>query len=373
MKSCGTMLGAAAAIFAAAFALPALHAQQPTQPPVVVIEEGTGNWCGYCPDGTRRLESIKEEHGKSVILIAYHGGSTSEPMRTTEGQAILGKLGLKGYPNAALNRVLFDGQDQIMISRSMWAAYTADLLMERETAPIRIDMTRLLYTEDGMVSGTVRFTAMERIPIEAGSSFAFNVITTEDSVLSDQTEYTSSGTVKHPVWQNMHVARGIYPNADGSPVTFPGNGTEIKPGDVVTADFSFPARVKRPELSHLVLMLHTKNGNALGRIIHAQEFELNMPASSVEGSAPAALSIANVFPNPAAGAATVMYNTASAGRVSVELYSALGERVAVAQDTYREAGSHVTALDVAGLPSGRYTVRLTSAGSTVARTISVVR
>ncbi len=50
-------------------------------PKKVVIEEGTGTWCGWCTRGIVALETLQENYPDDQISIAVHGGSSSEPMR----------------------------------------------------------------------------------------------------------------------------------------------------------------------------------------------------------------------------------------------------------------------------------------------------
>ena len=66
----------------------------------------------------------------------------------------------------------------------------------------------------------------------------------------------------------------------------------------------------------------------------------------------------SVWPNPAAGAATVsLALPESAEQVRLVLYDALGREVAVLHDGPLAAGAHEVSLDAAGLAPGAYVVR----------------
>ncbi|MDP4221547.1 MAG: hypothetical protein Q8896_14010, partial [Bacteroidota bacterium] len=52
-----------------------LPASIQTQPTVAVLEEGTGDWCGYCPQGAEIADNIKQTYGDNFIALEYHGGS----------------------------------------------------------------------------------------------------------------------------------------------------------------------------------------------------------------------------------------------------------------------------------------------------------
>lgn len=77
-------------------------------------------------------------------------------------------------------------------------------------------------------------------------------------------------------------------------------------------------------------------------------------------AAPRVVEMAPVFPNPSRGAVNVRFGLPASGRVTVALYSVLGERVATLADGEREAGWHLVRLDDARLPAGIYFVRLQS-------------
>jgi hypothetical protein len=80
----------------------------------------------------------------------------------------------------------------------------------------------------------------------------------------------------------------------------------------------------------------------------------------------AALTAPVAAPNPAAGATTLRFALPEAGEAEVALYDALGRRVAVLADGWREAGTHEIAFETGGLAPGVYLVRLVSGGQVAA-------
>lgn len=75
-----------------------------------------------------------------------------------------------------------------------------------------------------------------------------------------------------------------------------------------------------------------------------------------------AVFIEGVYPNPAAGVVRIRYLAARTSRVRIELYDALGRRVATVTDQETAPGSHASELNVTPLPSGVYLLRLDAAG-----------
>lgn len=69
-------------------------------PKKIVVEEGTGTWCGWCPRGIVGLEKMHEKYPESFIGIAVHNG---DPMTVTSYSNSLGAY-FSGYPNSITNR-----------------------------------------------------------------------------------------------------------------------------------------------------------------------------------------------------------------------------------------------------------------------------
>ena len=69
----------------------------------VVVEEGTGTWCGYCPIGIVGMEYMKEKYTDgSFIPVALH---YNDPMESATYKEVAEKY-FESYPNALVNREL---------------------------------------------------------------------------------------------------------------------------------------------------------------------------------------------------------------------------------------------------------------------------
>ncbi len=369
---------AAGAVAAIALAAPYnLQAQVQPQPSTVLIEEGTGNWCGYCPGGARTLAQLRANLGERAIVIAYHGGRSNEPMRTDAGQAIIDRLGIEGYPQAAIGRRMFEGKSAPMLNTAEWEPYAADVLDESSTAPLRIDVTDLSVT-GGVVRGTARVTVVSPIVLGSGLSLALNVVTTEDSVENTQVEYTDNGTVVHQSWQNMHVARAIFPNYLGQALTLGSNtpaGTMLQVGESASVPFSFDGNVEMVERGNLVVIVHARTASALAPVFHAVEVPLVSKQSGVAIHRVAAngASISLVRPNPASADASITYTLPATAHVAITMYSMLGEHVATVADQQADAGTHVVPVSVSGLANGSYMVVMNADGQLTRTTLVVAR
>jgi len=78
-----------------------------------VLEEFTGIYCGYCPDGHKLAQQFHDANPSDVVLINVHAGSYADPnggdpdFRTAFGAALASQSGVCGYPAGTINRIDF--------------------------------------------------------------------------------------------------------------------------------------------------------------------------------------------------------------------------------------------------------------------------
>jgi hypothetical protein len=80
-----------------------------------------------------------------------------------------------------------------------------------------------------------------------------------------------------------------------------------------------------------------------------------------------------VTPNPISNRAEIEYGGATAGRVSMKIYSMMGEEMATLVDENKVAGLYTYDLNASNLPAGRYIVKMVNGTSVTTSTVSVVR
>lgn len=95
--------------------------------------------------------------------------------------------------------------------------------------------------------------------------------------------------------------------------------------------------------------------------------------TSAEEGAQGTFALGTVRPNPASAAATVTLEMAMAEQVRVEVFDALGRRVATLFDGLAAPGVHPLAIRAETLPAGTYLVRATGASFVQTQRLSVVR
>src|ERR1700756_1099273 len=72
----------------------------------MVVEEGTGCWCGWCPRGAVFMDSMKVVHPNNVTLIAVHDkqGGTDPMAVTVYDNGLTGLPNFNGFPSIAVDR-----------------------------------------------------------------------------------------------------------------------------------------------------------------------------------------------------------------------------------------------------------------------------
>ncbi len=88
---------------------------------------------------------------------------------------------------------------------------------------------------------------------------------------------------------------------------------------------------------------------------------------------PGGYALDGAFPNPFNPSTTVQYRLASAGRVAIQVYDALGRHVATLFEGNQIAGTHEITFEATGLSSGVYLVRLDAPGFTQSRTVTLLK
>lgn len=104
-----------------------------------ILEEFTGIYCVYCPEGHAIAEQIINENPNRAFAINIHQGGYATPsgndpdFRTPWGNAIANQTGLVGYPAGTVNRHVFPGKSQgnagtTAMNRNNWKSTANQIL-----------------------------------------------------------------------------------------------------------------------------------------------------------------------------------------------------------------------------------------------------
>ncbi len=143
-------------------------------PKLVVVEEATGTWCGWCPRGTVNMDIIAADHADVAIPIAVHNG---DPMTISEYDGPF-SASVGGYPSGHLDRKIKD------IDPGTFVAQLPNL--QNRMVPCEV-LTESIY-EPASRNVVVRATGKLSIAT-AANDLRLSCVITEDDVKGTTTGY----------------------------------------------------------------------------------------------------------------------------------------------------------------------------------------
>jgi hypothetical protein len=209
----------------------------PAEGKIVVGEEGTGTWCGWCPRGTVAMDKMAATYGDKWIGIAVHNG---DPMTVANYDAGFGAL-IGGYPSSLVDR----GND---IDPSVMEGDFLDRITVVPTALISNSASFLPYSRVLTVHVSSNFQA------NASNDFKLACVLVENGVTGttsgyNQANYYAGGAngvmggyeskpSSVPATQMVYdyVARAIAPSFGGMTNSFP---SDVNSGETHSQTFTF--------------------------------------------------------------------------------------------------------------------------------------
>lgn len=328
----------------------------PAADKMVVGEEATGTWCGWCPRGAVFMDRMDEKYPGLFIPIAVHNG---DPMTDKWYDDAIGTK-ISGYPSMLVDRMAkIDPQ-----------AVESDLLKRIVVAPKGTMVTGATYdATTNMLKVSISTTFKENVT----GKYTLACVITEDDVKGTtskyaQANYYSGGgqgkmggyeSKPNPVPASQmiynHVARAIIPHFSGAPV-FPNN---ISAGTKYVNTFTFDLSGYNKDNIHIVGMLigpDALTDNGMSATINeavSNGFEAGAEVAGVTKLQGPDEAIA-VYPNPAKD---VVYINSDVKDASVSIIDMSGKEVY--SGMLSNTGNH--AISLSTLSSGLYMVRVITA------------
>jgi len=141
----------------------------------VLLEQHTGAWCGWCPDGSYIMDQILEKYPNQVIGVKIHNG---DKMAIPEQQVLGQAMGLTGFPTGTVDRIIWNvgGQGAIFLSRSAWKQ-ACEISMQN--AP-KVDVGLIWSYNSG--TGEINATLTTKILQTVSGDIRVNVYVVENGV-----------------------------------------------------------------------------------------------------------------------------------------------------------------------------------------------
>lgn len=334
----------------------------PASGKMVILEEGTGTWCGWCPRGMVSLETIEKKYGDMFQGIAVHSG---DPMEAPGYSAPFVSAYVSGFPSGQVERERTIG----MAPEASEAAFLEALI---QPAHCTIETAAKLDRETNTLSVSATYTFTDNVSgsWKVACALIENGVTGNDDGYSQSNYFAGGSNGEMDGWENrasdVHfsemvyddVARAISPNYKGVDA-LPAN---IEKGQSYTFEFTFKVKEDwNTENMRVVPLCFDPDGSVdngdsetiTDAINHSyQEGEL---ISSVELITE--LSATEVYPNPA----TEIINLSGEDMGHVELMD-LNGRVILTSN--KNSLNHQ--INIAGFQQGFYLLKLSNAeGSTI--------
>jgi hypothetical protein len=330
----------------------------------VILEDFTGTWCGWCPEGTVRLEQLLAAHPTNFIPIASHSGDALE---ITDANEVPTALGVTGFPMGAVDRFQFSGQSTIAIQRTEWSdAFDTRAALTAKASVSFTNTTKVGNTYTATVN--VKFTSAPT----AGVPIKMNVYILEDSIPAigalEQHNYSSdvqNGDSPLTNWYLNSTVRkplgGVWGYADMIPSTVV-VGTNYTKNITFTLDTTWIAK-------HInIVAFVAYDGGATENkkeIINAEQMALRSFGTGTAIKEIESNLQASVYPNPARMNSYIKtsFTLKEDAIVSMKVINALGQVVSEPYISFEIKGTHTiqwSPLENAAIVPGVYFLQLST-------------
>jgi len=315
----------------------------------ILFEGCTGTWCGYCPCGHEILNTLLAAN-PTMLVLEYHGGSTSEPYLNFNGNSIISLLGYTAYPRAAFGRRAGN------LNRAYWAGAVTNQVSL--SPPITLSFTYNYNTSTRLLTVNVSSTARRNID----TITMISLVLTESNLINYQNCY-SSCTPGAPVQNYVHkyVVRNMVNGALGDTLT---TGTWAQ-GITKTKTFSTTIDAgwiaSNMEIGTFIYFA-TPNGTLNSQCYVLQTAKQNIITTGVKncGEIVDGFNLLQNYPNPFNPVTNIKFTVPKDGFTTLKVYNLLGSEVATLCNCELKAGAYNAGFNGSNLSSGVYFYKLTS-------------
>jgi len=211
---------------------------EPLNNRIVLLEEATGTWCGWCPGGQLEvayvLETLNQEETQ-VVGISIHGGDEFE---AANADAILSSFGGGAYPAGWVDRYKFFGSPSVGLPGGTWYDRSVERL--GLDAPIEVDLNVTYNADDG----TINIQEIASVVANSSGNFRYNCYILENGLIAPQANYYNN-VAGHPYYglgdpipdfEHNHVLRAIVGDTWGTQGDLP---TTVSQGETYSHQFTY--------------------------------------------------------------------------------------------------------------------------------------
>ncbi len=339
-----------------------VYAVTPANGKLVIGEEGTGTWCGFCPRGTVAMEFMDYDYPGYFQGIAVHNG---DPMTVTDYDNSLGNY-ISGYPSALVDRgadidpsnFKIDFLQRITVSPSATMINGAELNGNNLNVSIDLDVSQTI-TSNWAIACVLIEDSVTGLGTGFSQSNYYSGGGQGPLVGLDGTDWTTlPGTVPFTLMHYDHVARAISPGWNGETI-----GTTLNAGESHNACFNFTIDPSwNIQKMKIIGMLINDNG----RIDNGSSFSVNQAINNGYSCSTSSIqdnilfnnpSKILLYPNPTSSNTELALNLNEETYVRVVIKDITGK--IVFEENYKQLnGFHTLSLKTNNLSSGIYSVEI---------------
>lgn len=313
----------------------------------LLLEFSTGTWCGYCPCGDSIIAINILPAYPQTIVLSYHGGGGGDPFVNFNGNSIIALLSINAYPLAVFDRQSGPGLD----FDYNWPETTAVRYQRTPNSLIDIVYASKTYNSGTReLSATINSTALQNLTAQ----YKITYVLLENNINYQQNYYALCGQPGyHPNYIHNWLVRNIINGATGENLNT-GNWNQnqtIQKTVTTTLDASWVAAN-----CNLVVFVYKEATPLYNATVEQSTTQSVTAPLGIEtwGEIPESFSLEQNYPNPFNPYTRFKYSVPRDGDVSLKVYDALGNEVAVFTDGFMKAGQYNAEFDASSLGSGIY-------------------
>ncbi len=346
----------------------------------VLIEEGTGTWCQWCPRGAVYMDSMHKVNPTKAVLVAVHNNDAMTNAAYNTGMGTL----ISGYPSCTIDRKT--GIDPSQIFTELPTALANFGLGNVSITSSFNESTRVLTA---VATVTMAISVTDNVN---ASDYRLALVVTEDKV---QNNAYNQANAYNGSSSNILKGAGIDWNTAGNPVPgskmiydfvareivggYTGMTNSLPPsltdGSVYSYTFTYtvPATYRAWFMNANALLINAKtnkimNANneqlANGEPKYIGINENNVTINKVDFS---------VFPNPAADDVFVNLNLKKADVVTIKVYNMLGSLVYSNVGKELNAGDHTLTINSSTFVNGIYNIYIVTKDGSATQKVTIAK
>ena len=329
----------------------------------VVVEEGTGTWCGWCVRGIVGMKYMEDNYANQQFIgIAVHQG---DPMAMN---TYINGLGFQGYPSSKLDRAI----DADPSAQELEQKYN-----QRKSLTVPAGMAVEVSGTGNNITIKAKATFNTNI---SSANYRLGVIVIENGITGTgsgwgQANYYAGGgsgqmggyenkpaTVNDQIYD--HVAKALLGTFNGQAGSVP---TSVTNGQEVTYDFSYtiPSGSNKTKMYAIAVLIDQANK----QIVNAEKINIDK-ALTVADTLVDQYSI-KIFPNPTnEGKFYAKLNTPKSTNFSLTL-SDISGRILYTKSYDALIGEQLLEVPVSDLSKGNYIISLATNRASYSKLIMV--